>query len=53
MGSDIERLVGAAKEGDKNALEELISKIQDKIYGRPYACFITLSMLKTPPRKSC
>jgi hypothetical protein len=34
MGSDLERLVEAAKEGDKKALEDLILKIQDKIYGK-------------------
>ncbi len=33
MRSDLERLVEAAKEGDKKALEDLILKIQDKIYG--------------------
>jgi RNA polymerase sigma factor (sigma-70 family) len=32
MGSDLEWLVEAAKEGDKKALEDLILKIQDKIY---------------------
>jgi RNA polymerase sigma factor (sigma-70 family) len=29
----LERLVGLAKEGHKNALEELLRKIQDRIYG--------------------
>ena len=33
MDSDLEILVSAAKEGDKKALEELVLKIQDKIYG--------------------
>ena len=42
MGSDLERLVEAAKEGDKKALEELILKIQDKIYG------LALRMLYNP-----
>jgi RNA polymerase sigma factor (sigma-70 family) len=42
MGSDIEILVGAAKEGDKEALEGLILKIQDKIYG------LALRMLYNP-----
>ena len=42
MGSDLERLVEAAKEGDKKALETLILKIQDKIYG------LALRMLYNP-----
>ncbi len=42
MGSDIELLVSAAKEGDKKALEELILKIQDKVYG------LALRMLYNP-----
>jgi RNA polymerase sigma factor (sigma-70 family) len=33
MGSVVEVLVAAAKEGDKRALEELILNIQDKVYG--------------------
>jgi RNA polymerase sigma factor (sigma-70 family) len=42
MGSDLEWLVEAAKEGDKKALEEIILKIQDKIYG------LALRMLYNP-----
>jgi RNA polymerase sigma factor (sigma-70 family) len=42
MGSDLEWLVEAAKEGNKNALEDLILKIQDKIYG------LALRMLYNP-----
>lgn len=42
MGSDPERLVNAAKEGDRKALEELIQMIQDKIYG------LALRMLYNP-----
>ena len=42
MGSDLEWLVEAAKEGDKKALEDLILKIQDKIYG------LALRMLYNP-----
>jgi RNA polymerase sigma factor (sigma-70 family) len=42
MGSDLEGLVEAAKEGDKKALEDLILKIQDKIYG------LALRMLYNP-----
>ena len=42
MGTDLEMLVGGAKEGDKKALEELILKIQDKIYG------LALRMLYNP-----
>lgn len=42
MGSDLESLVHAAKEGDKEALEDLILKIQDKIYG------LALRMLYNP-----
>jgi len=42
MGSDLEWLVEAAKEGNKKALEDLISKIQDKIYG------LALRMLYNP-----
>jgi RNA polymerase sigma factor (sigma-70 family) len=33
MESDFEMLVSMAKEGDKKALEDLVLKIQDKIYG--------------------
>jgi RNA polymerase sigma factor (sigma-70 family) len=33
MESELERLVEGAKEGDKKALEDLILKIQDKVYG--------------------
>ena len=33
MGTTIETLVGQAKEGDKDALEEVIRRIQDRIYG--------------------
>ena len=42
MGSDLEWLVEAAKEGDKKALEDLVLKIQDKIYG------LALRMLYNP-----
>ncbi len=42
MESDIEMLVSTAKEGDKKALEELVLKIQDKIYG------LALRMLYNP-----
>jgi RNA polymerase sigma factor (sigma-70 family) len=42
MGSDLELLVETAKEGDKKALEDLILKIQDKIYG------LALRMLYKP-----
>ncbi len=42
MGSDLEWLVEAAKEGDKGALEDLISKIQNKVYG------LALRMLYNP-----
>ena len=42
MGTDLEWLVEAAKEGDKKALEEVILKIQDKIYG------LALRMLYNP-----
>src|SRR3972149_4267797 len=42
MESDIEMLVSIAKEGDKRALEELVLKIQDKIYG------LALRMLYNP-----
>ena len=42
MGSDLEWLVEAAKEGDRKALEDLISKIQNKIYG------LALRMLYNP-----
>jgi RNA polymerase sigma factor (sigma-70 family) len=42
MGSDLEWLVEAAKEGDKKALEDLILKIQNKIYG------LALRMLYNP-----
>jgi len=43
MESDIEMLVSMAKEGDKKALEEMVLKIQDKIYG------LALRMLYNPP----
>jgi RNA polymerase sigma factor (sigma-70 family) len=33
MGSTIETLVKQAKEGDKDALEALIQRIQDRVYG--------------------
>jgi RNA polymerase sigma factor (sigma-70 family) len=42
MGSDIEALVSAAKEGSKHALEELVLQIQDRIYG------LALRMLYDP-----
>jgi RNA polymerase sigma factor (sigma-70 family) len=42
MGYDLEWLVEAAKEGDNNALEDLVLKIQDKIYG------LALRMLYNP-----
>jgi RNA polymerase sigma factor (sigma-70 family) len=42
MGSELERLVEGAKEGDKKALEDLILKIQDKVYG------LALRMLYNP-----
>ena len=42
MGSDIETLVSAAKEGNKHALEELVLQIQDRIYG------LALRMLYDP-----
>lgn len=42
MGPDLEWLVEAAKEGDKKALEDLVFKIQDKIYG------LALRMLYNP-----
>jgi RNA polymerase sigma factor (sigma-70 family) len=42
MGSDLEPLVEAAKEGDQKALEDLILKIQDRIYG------LALRMLYNP-----
>ncbi|MBI4768590.1 MAG: RNA polymerase sigma factor [Deltaproteobacteria bacterium] len=42
MGSDVEWLVEAAKEGDRKALEDLILKIQNKIYG------LALRMLYNP-----
>lgn len=42
MESDIEMLVSMAKEGDKKALEELVLRIQDKIYG------LALRMLYNP-----
>jgi RNA polymerase sigma factor (sigma-70 family) len=42
MGSDLEWLVEAAKEGDRKALEDLILKIQNKIYG------LSLRMLYNP-----
>jgi RNA polymerase sigma factor (sigma-70 family) len=42
MGSDLELLVETAKEGDKKALEDLVLKIQDKIYG------LALRMLYNP-----
>jgi len=42
MGSNLEWLVEAAKEGDKKALEEVILRIQDRIYG------LALRMLYNP-----
>jgi len=33
MGTTVEMLVERAKEGDKDALEEVIRKIQDRVYG--------------------
>jgi RNA polymerase sigma factor (sigma-70 family) len=42
MESDLEMLVSIAKEGDKKALEELVLRIQDKIYG------LALRMLYIP-----
>ncbi len=33
MDTTIEKLVEQAKEGDKDALEEVIRRIQDRIYG--------------------
>jgi RNA polymerase sigma factor (sigma-70 family) len=42
MESDLEMLVSMAKEGDKKALEELVLRIQDKIYG------LALRMLYIP-----
>ena len=42
MGFDLEWLVEAAIEGDKKALEDVILKIQDKIYG------LALRMLYNP-----
>lgn len=42
MGVDMESLVGAAKSGDKKALEELIMNIQDNVYG------LALRMLYDP-----
>jgi len=42
MESELERLVEAAKEGNKKALEGLILKIQDKVYG------LALRMLYNP-----
>jgi RNA polymerase sigma factor (sigma-70 family) len=42
MESELERLVEGAKEGDKKALEDLILKIQDKVYG------LALRMLYNP-----
>jgi RNA polymerase sigma factor (sigma-70 family) len=42
MESELERLVAGAKEGDKKALEGLILKIQDKVYG------LALRMLYNP-----
>jgi RNA polymerase sigma factor (sigma-70 family) len=42
MELDLEMLVSTAKEGDKKALEELVLKIQDKIYG------LALRMLYNP-----
>jgi len=42
MESDLEMLVSTAKEGDKKALEELVLKIQDNIYG------LALRMLYNP-----
>jgi RNA polymerase sigma factor (sigma-70 family) len=42
MGSDLERLVDSAKKGDKKALENIVLKIQDKVYG------LALRMLYNP-----
>jgi RNA polymerase sigma factor (sigma-70 family) len=42
MGSDIELLVNSSKEGNKESLEALVLKIQDKIYG------LSLRMLYNP-----
>jgi RNA polymerase sigma factor (sigma-70 family) len=42
MGSDMELLVNRAKEGNKESLEALVLKIQDKIYG------LSLRMLYNP-----
>jgi RNA polymerase sigma factor (sigma-70 family) len=42
MGSDLELLVDAARNGDKKALEDLISKVQDNVYG------LALRMLYDP-----
>jgi RNA polymerase sigma factor (sigma-70 family) len=42
MGSDLELVVETAKEGDQTALEELILKIKDRIYG------LALRMLYNP-----
>jgi RNA polymerase sigma factor (sigma-70 family) len=42
MGSNLESLVEAAKEGDKKALEDVILRIQDRIYG------LALRMLYNP-----
>ena len=42
MGSAIESLVERAKEGDQNALEELVRHIQDPVYG------LALRMLSHP-----
>ena len=42
MGSDVETLVSAAKEGDKHALEALVLQIQNRIYG------LALRMLYDP-----
>ncbi len=42
MDSDLEMLVSTAKEGDKQALEDLVLRIQDKIYG------LSLRMLYHP-----
>ncbi|MGC8494893.1 MAG: RNA polymerase sigma factor [Syntrophobacteraceae bacterium] len=42
MKADTETLAGAAKNGDKEALEELIANIRDKVYG------LALRMLYDP-----
>jgi hypothetical protein len=34
MGSNLETLVELAKEGDREALKDLLLKIKDRIFGR-------------------